>query len=303
MNYKIITGNEHRNQTIVIVGVGGTGGFLAEALCRLTTGRQDTIVLCDHDVVEPHNLLRQNFIRPDVGRFKSQALAERLANSYDRPVGYSVEPFSISWLRNLQPGRHFQNGLPADLIIGCVDNGPARAAIAQAVSESPRYRKPWVIDTGNGQNWGQILIGDTADPEQLRQSFSHGHCHHLPLPTVQRPDLLTYTLDEPPDVDCAAALDLTDQDPTINQTMAALTVQVIRRLLSGSCPWASLYINMDLGTVAPTYATPENVSQMTGVPVDELIQPEKPKPEYGTEPTDSSDDEDDDDYDETQDYW
>ena len=38
-----------------------------------------TIVLVDHDRVEPHNLLRQNFYPEDVGRFKSQALADRLA--------------------------------------------------------------------------------------------------------------------------------------------------------------------------------------------------------------------------------
>ena len=37
----------------------------------------------------------------------------------------------------------------------------------------------------------------------------------------------------------------------------------------------SLYIDLDLGTVTPTYATPENVSRITGVPVADLVQPEK----------------------------
>ena len=44
-----------------MVGTGGTGGFVAEGLCRLFQGREATIVLVDHDRVEPHNLLRQNF--------------------------------------------------------------------------------------------------------------------------------------------------------------------------------------------------------------------------------------------------
>ena len=70
------------NPWITVVGCGGTGG-----LCRLFQGREATIVLVDHDRVEPHNLLRQNFYPEDVGRFKSQALANRLARAYRRPVG------------------------------------------------------------------------------------------------------------------------------------------------------------------------------------------------------------------------
>ena len=66
---------------------------MAEGLCRLLQGRETTIVLVDHDRVEPHNLLRQNFYEADVGRFKSQSLADRLARAYRRPVGYSVYPF------------------------------------------------------------------------------------------------------------------------------------------------------------------------------------------------------------------
>ena len=46
------------NPWITVVGCGGTGGFVAEGLCRLFTGTEATIVLVDHDRVEPHNLLR-----------------------------------------------------------------------------------------------------------------------------------------------------------------------------------------------------------------------------------------------------
>ena len=80
------------NPWITVVGCGGTGGFVAEGLCRLFQGRQATIVLVDHDRVEPHNLLRQNFYAEDVGKFKSQALADRLARAFRRPVGYWSTP-------------------------------------------------------------------------------------------------------------------------------------------------------------------------------------------------------------------
>ena len=81
-------------------------------------------------------------------------------------------------------------------------------------------------------------------------------------PTLQRPDLLTAVSTTPPDVDCAAALDLTDQDPTINQMMASLVLQVVRRMVAGTCPFMGLYLDMEQGTVTPTYATPEAVQRV-----------------------------------------
>ena len=111
---------------ITVVGCGGTGGFVAEGLCRLFQGRKATIVLVDHDRVEPHNLLRQNFYADDVGKFKSQALADRLARAYRRPVGYSVYPFREC---DTRPHGNCYPGLPNygdSLIIGCADNAAAR---------------------------------------------------------------------------------------------------------------------------------------------------------------------------------
>ena len=63
-------------------------------------------------------------------------------------------------------------------------------------------------------------------------------------------------------MDCAAALDLTDQDPTINQMMASLVLQVVRRMAAGTCPFMGLYLDMEQGTVTPTYASPETVARV-----------------------------------------
>ena len=63
-------------------------------------------------------------------------------------------------------------------------------------------------------------------------------------------------------MDCAAALDLTDQDPTINQMMASLVLQVVRRMVAGTCPFMGLYLDMEQGTVTPSYATPETVARV-----------------------------------------
>ena len=252
------------NPWITVVGCGGTGGFVAEGLCRLFQGRQATIVLVDHDRVEPHNLLRQNFYAEDVGRFKSQALADRLARAYRRPVGYSVYAFREEDSRS-DGGRY--TGLPSygnSLLIGCADNAAARRAMAESLPGDPRR---WLIDAGNDTNWGQVLIGNVADRDfGDEQAFVGETCHLLPAPTVQRPDLLTAVPTTPPDVDCAAALDLTDQDPTINQMMASLVLQVVRRMAAGTCPFMGLYLDMEQGTVTPTYATPETVARVAPRP-------------------------------------
>ena len=255
------------NPWITVVGCGGTGGFVAEALCRLFQGREATIVLVDHDRVEPHNLLRQNFYADDVGKFKSQALADRLAKAYRRPVGYSVYPF-----REYDESRPNGHGYPGlvdygeSLIIGCADNAAARRAMAECL---PGHPARWIIDAGNDTNWGQVLVGNVAGRVDWEEPpFAGETCYLAPAPTLQRPDLLTAVSIRPPDVDCAAALDLTDQDPTINQMMASLVLQVVCRMVAGTCPFMGLYLDMDLGTVTPIYVTPEAVGRVLGTDPD-----------------------------------
>ncbi len=246
------------NPWITVVGCGGTGGFVAEGLCRLFQGRDATIVLVDHDRVEPHNLLRQNFYPGDVGNFKSKALADRLARDFRRPIGYSVYPFR----EEVQPQGSRYPGLSSHegLVIGCADNAAARRAMAECLPSDPCR---WLIDAGNDTNWGQVLVGNVAEPVFLEEPpFTGDTCHLAPAPTLQRPDLLTAVSTRPPDVDCAAALDLTDQDPTINQMMASLVLQVVRRMVAGTCPFLALYLDMDQGTVSPSYVTPEAVARL-----------------------------------------
>ena len=233
---------------ITVVGCGGTGGFVAEGLCRLFTGRQATIVLVDHDRVEPHNLLRQNFESADVGGFKSEVLAERLSRQFNRTLGCWVHPFAALGGGRFPGIERFWG----TLLIGCVDNAAARREMALCVE---RNGAEWWIDAGNGANWGQVLVGNMVRDPAVR--VEGDVCYQLPAPTVQRPDLLTAVPDTPPEVDCAAALDLTDQDPAINHLMASLVVTVVRRLVAGTCPWSGLYLDMERGTVTPRFPSPD----------------------------------------------
>lgn len=250
--------------TVTVVGCGGTGGFVANDLCRLLP-LYARLALVDHDRVEERNLSRQDFLGEELGQFKSEALAKRLARRYDRPIAYSTSPIALTQIS--YPG----------LVIGCVDNGLARRDIAQRLSERSslgwvvgysaalppelqsgpqRQTDLWWVDAGNGENYGQVLIGNAGGADF---DLGKGIAYALPLPTIQRPDLLTQI---PPQDDCAQ---IADQGPTINQTMAALVVEVVRKIIDGSCPWMQLYIDMEAGTLHPILATPEAVERIVGI--------------------------------------
>ena len=244
-------------ETIALVGCGGTGGFLAEGLCRLLLGYpQLHLLLIDGDQVEEENLGRQNFYPEDLGHFKSQVLAERLARKYQRPIAYSISDLEE---RDRRDRRNWEAG--CGLVVGCVDNAPARAAIAQAVSPSQ-----WWVDAGNGREFGQVLVGN-AGLKRLSGSFDQEKavCHALPLPTRVRPELL---VPAPREEACAQM----EQGPTINQFMAALVVEVVRRLLEGSLSWWQVYLDLEAGSLSTVSAAPEDVSRLTGMSVRKLIR-------------------------------
>jgi len=244
--------------TVTVAGCGGTGGFVAEGLCRLLPPHTD-LVLVDHDRVEERNLLRQNFTRHDLGRFKSEALAYNLARKTGRTVGYSTYPVAMVSLES--PG----------LLLGCVDNGPARRDMARHFSEHSYYNR-WWVDAGNGENYGQILIGNQT--RRLLHSFDPESetCLGLPLPTMQMPSLLAQA---PATRSCADAVLAGDQGPTINQVMAALMLEVVRRLIDGTCHWMQLYLDMETGSLVPIMATPEAVEGATGIKRKKLLNIKK----------------------------
>jgi hypothetical protein len=249
--YRLDNRFAHGHFTVTVVGCGGTGGFVAEGVARLLPPRAD-LVLIDHDRVEERNLIRQNFTSEEMGQFKSETLARRLSQRYNLPVAYSILPVAMAEIR--VPG----------VIIGCVDNGMARREIAERLEgkgltwvggyshslprewqTGPRLEASiWWVDAGNGESYGQILIGNTD-----RAIFEADTCLGLPLPTIQRPDLLRQA---PQQGDCA---DIPDQGPAINQVMASLVVEVVRRLIEGTCTWCQLYLDLETGLMTPVMAS------------------------------------------------
>lgn len=259
--------------TVVIVGCGGTGGFVADGVCRLLHGREATITLVDHDRVEPHNQFRQAFYEGDLGQFKAQVLAERLARNYGREVAYSVYPYTKEFHQRL-----FGYGT-GGLILGCVDNPAARRAIADGYESAwTSYRGrgsqpmfPWWVDAGNGEHSGQVRVGNTTSPTEA--FYKEGICTHLPLPTVQEPGLLLPAAEpaEAPALDCAEAVSAVDQSPTINQAMATLVLEMVSRILMGNLTYLAALIDLEVGFMRTIAVDPPTVARMTGQDVLALM--------------------------------
>ena len=68
--------NNLKNKSVLILGVGGVGGYVAEALSRSNIG---TLILVDYDIVDLTNINRQIIaLNSTIGRKKVDVLEERI---------------------------------------------------------------------------------------------------------------------------------------------------------------------------------------------------------------------------------
>lgn len=267
MSYTVTMREMNRQPTIVVVGCGGTGSMVSEGLCRLLINSDVPLLLVDPDRVEPHNLRRQNFFAEDVGKFKAQALADRLARNYGRKIGYSVLPyekdmFDEDW------GRGMRSKAMSLIIIGCVDNTFARRTIANSMEWDK-----WWLDAGNGHHSGQVLIGNAKDVGGLAEAFNEADhtVWKLPIPSLQLPSLLIPPTEPIVPRDCAQEVENEAQSPVINQAMATLVLQFMERLLAGKLTNMAAYLDLEAGVLSYVPADPVTVARMCSIKVAQLM--------------------------------
>ena len=138
------------------------------------------------------------------------------------------------------------------IVVGAVDNVCARRDIAEAITD--RLQKwPWStgrdrivwLDAGNEQVNGQVLLGNSLEPEPLLSPL--GFCTDLPLPHLQEPGLLADRdgglrhlqqdrLSAEEDLSCAELTALAEQSAMINRLMATWVGIYLYRLLAKPGP-------------------------------------------------------------------
>lgn len=156
---------------VIVLGCGGTGGYLVPSLARLIANldRSVELILLDGDKVEAKNLGRQNFISPDLGRYKAEVLAERYSAAFGMQIHFVPEYLkSKKTLTQLTKG---YNEPGAAIVIGCVDNHRTRREVAKWFRS--RRGRVW-IDAGNEEMNGQVVCGYNQlpfDPSNRDQLF------------------------------------------------------------------------------------------------------------------------------------
>jgi PRTRC genetic system ThiF family protein len=221
--------------TIDLVGCGGTGSQVLSGLARINAalialGKPGLLVTTyDPDIVELPNIGRQLFSIADLGISKAVVLTERM-NRY----------FGFSW-RAVNELYEAQN--TSNIIITCIDNSKGRNTIGQllrkAVTNEPYNKVHYWLDLGNGQTFGQVVLG-TIGNKKFR------------LKCVDEVFDLKKVKDKNSGPSCSLAEALEKQDLFINSTIAQFGCNIIWKLLrEGVIEHHGCYVNLKTMCVNP----------------------------------------------------
>ena len=122
---------------VAVFGVGGVGGFCAEALCRAGVGK---LTLIDADRVSVSNINRQIIAtHSTVGKFKTEAMKERIADINPDCVVICVSEFYSE--ENAISLESF------DYIADCIDSVKSKLHL---ITEAKKYSVPIIASMGAG---------------------------------------------------------------------------------------------------------------------------------------------------------
>jgi PRTRC genetic system ThiF family protein len=263
--------DEDETITIILVGCGGTGSYMAQHIGRILLvlnerGAPARGIFVDHDHVERKNIGRQLFCEAELGRNKAEALAFRYGTAWGLDIAALPARF-IPSVFNLR-------GNDLTVLVGCVDNAAARKEIAHALifNQSGGHAPGiWWLDCGNHAEAGQVLLGSAIAPEQMKNAFpSPQICQALPAPSVQQPELLIPKPEETSasKMSCAELTAANLQSLNINSRIAAEAADMLTRLLvTRNLKRFACELNLSAGSMKSTYVTPEEVARVINKPV------------------------------------
>ena len=235
---------------------------VCRADCEIArTYKSAELLIVDPDIVEANNIPRSNFCFAEVGRYKAQALAERVTTAWGIETGFSCESFD--------PEKHFKNSnsdyRSLSIIVGCVDNYRARREMHRALDEFRSYgesSRVWWIDGGNGKTSGQVLLGSTTKALKPEQYFTGTSiCRAIPSPSLQHPDLLQpEKIEVKSDLSCPERMRLGEQCLNINQRVAVEMAEVLTEmLLTRSLKRFAFYFDLESGASRSNYCTRDQI--------------------------------------------
>ena len=231
---------------LIMLGAGGTGGYVAPHLYRLlhTLERPVKVIIVDGDIVEEKNLIRQNFVASDIGRNKAQVLAERYASAFgmeayyipdfiecgsklfeltrpdthlSSPNSYQQRPEDTGARSAFSPEAKIMSSSSHVILIGAVDNNRSRQLCHQVFNKADDII---YLDSGNGEYTGQVVCG-------IRRK---GWTYYEPIGDAY-PDILIDNDKFPTELSCAEAAMSAPQSIVANVMAATAVVSYIYNIL------------------------------------------------------------------------
>lgn len=213
---------------VVMLGAGGTGGHAAPHIYRLlyALDRPARFILCDGDIVEHKNLVRQNFAPADLGENKARVLAERYATVFGMEVEYIPRFLETidDLMEVIKPNgweltKYSYAQTPEMVILlGCVDNNKSRKLCHEAFNQS---KDLVYIDSGNGEFSGQVVCGVRKNGRTVFKSIGGVY-----------PQILKETDRFPSELSCAEAAVSDPQSIAANITAATAVVDMLYNILA-----------------------------------------------------------------------
>lgn len=233
--------NSDQNLHFIVIGTGGTGGYLIENLLRLvdvqSKQQELQLTIIDGDKVEPKNLIRQNFYREDIDKNKALALYDRYIPKFNKvnddnfkiAQEYIESPDELLPIFDL-----YEDSVP--VVVGAVDNNATRQLINVSVN---KYKKPVIwLDAGNSERVGQVIIGTKNITKIADDSISKIGAVTEDFKTVieEYPDsfkVVKNTDKLPTDMSCAEHAISSPQNIAANIFSATTLFGLINKLIGG----------------------------------------------------------------------
>lgn len=260
--YSVIL-EQKETYTLILVGCGGTGGYIAEAIARFAwehkqTGKTVDIIFIDPDTVEEKNIGRQRFAPAELGLNKAVCLANRYNLAFGLNITAVQRPFCADTLEDLGLRYPTNN----TLLIGAVDNALARQEMANAVAA--QNGRLWCLDAGNALHNGNVYIGNVTKLNQLTFNDEMLLLNGLPSPYVQNPALLQpETPQQEESGSCAEHIQRREQSMVVNQQMGSLLARYLDCwLVERRLTFMHTAVSLEIPSMQTTLATKCHVEKV-----------------------------------------
>jgi len=212
---------------VFVIGCGGNGSHLVPDLARFlsTLEQQVSLVLVDGDTVEEKNLIRQHFIKNDIGRNKAEVLAARYGAAFGVDIGSVSE-----YLTKENSRRIFNHMRHPAVIFTCTDNLKSRKIVSGMKGDV------W-IDLGNEESGGQVTFSYLTKTPSRHQEIKDKS--NFPVPHVFElfPDYDKRVLKEQ-DITQQSCAEMAAESPVqagfVNATCAMLAKNWVHALFTGN---------------------------------------------------------------------